>query len=505
MQGMVVVLQSREDLVIDLTLDYSGIQVQAGDVITVPYVPYGWEAFNSGYGKLFRVSQVQEAKLDDGSLGARITAFEYNSTVYADDPIQDFVESSNTGLTDPNIFDRPTTPIVLNGPIANGAINYFTVSSNVPTSGTTLYMDFNVGNSSNLQTHESYSSVQIGDGTPYSANSTVTINVADLNPGTYYWSATARNDIAGKQGNSSAGFTWVGPAVADYTVNNFVCANSTGNVVTTVESTANVRVGMKVAVTGGTGAVAANTVVTNVLSANTFSINPAPTTAFSCATLVVAGGGITYNQISPSLGLSQGIGGTNFSITQTALPVDVTTTSTRNVPVYIPGVSIPATNFFPWLYATSSITFGTNGNNYYGANSTGTFQPSNANILLIDDGDDNWWKVIFDDFPAGTVSNNEQYNMNYGFTIVSDTDNTLIQVVVATTDNTIPYYQGLTEYMGSYVLYEGLPVIISGLRNFFPGGALDGGAVFIRNLTPGSTIAVMTGSLASTKSPKSYF
>jgi hypothetical protein len=217
--GLRRMLQSREDLVIDLTLDYSGIQVQAGDVITVPYVPYGWEAFESGYGKLFRVSQVQEAKLDDGSLGARITAFEYNSTVYADDPIQDFQESSNTGLTDPNIFDTPTTPIVSLAPIANGAINYFNVSSNVPTSGTTLYMDFNVGNSGNLQTHKSYSSVQIGDGTPYTANSTVTINVADLNPGTYYWSATARNDIAGKQSSSSDAFAWGGPSVTDYNAN----------------------------------------------------------------------------------------------------------------------------------------------------------------------------------------------------------------------------------------------------------------------------------------------
>ena len=217
--GVRRLLQSREDLVIDCLLDYSGIQVVAGDVICIPFIPYGWEAFNSGYGKLFRVSQVQEAKLDDGSLGARITAFEYNETIYADDPIQDYVESSNTGLTDPNIFDRPTTPIVTLAPVANGAINYYSVSSNVPAVGTTLYMDFNIGNSSNIQTHKSYSSVQVGDGTPYTANSTITINVADSSPGTYYWSTTARNDVAGRQSNSSASFTWAGPSVTTYNAN----------------------------------------------------------------------------------------------------------------------------------------------------------------------------------------------------------------------------------------------------------------------------------------------
>jgi hypothetical protein len=212
-------LQSREDLVIDFALDYSGIQIEAGDVIAVDFTPYGWEAFNSGYGKLFRVSQVQEAKIDDGSLGVKITAFEYNDTIYANNPFEDFVPESNTGLTDPNIFDRPTTPVVANGVVANGAINYYTVSSNVPAAGTTLYMDFNIGNSSNLQTHKSYSSVQVGDGTPYTANSTVTINVADSSTGTYYWSATARNDVAGRQSNSSTAFTWGGPSVSTYNGN----------------------------------------------------------------------------------------------------------------------------------------------------------------------------------------------------------------------------------------------------------------------------------------------
>lgn len=208
--GVRRLLQSREDLTINCNLDYSGIQIEAGDVVRVTLAEYGWTD------KLFRVSTVSEIKREDGNLGASIIAFEYNDTIYNDQAIQDYVPADNTGLTDPNVFDTPTAPTIANGPIANSAINYFTVTSTVPTVGSTIYMDFNYGNTSNVLAHKSYSSVQTGDGTLYTSGSTVTINVADLDPGTYYWSATARNDVAGKQSNSSAAFNWVGPSVTNY-------------------------------------------------------------------------------------------------------------------------------------------------------------------------------------------------------------------------------------------------------------------------------------------------
>jgi hypothetical protein len=348
--------------------------------------------------------------------------------------------------------------------------------------------------------------VQIGDGTPYTAGSLITVNVADLDPGTYYWSATARNDIAGKQSNSSAGFTWIGPSVTDYKLNTFVCANSTGNVVTTVESTANVRVGMSVIVTGGTGAVAANTLVTNVLSANTFSINPTPTTAFSCATLKVGGGGITANQLSPTVGISTSIGGEKFSVIENnLLPVNVTSTSTRNIPVFIDGTSISANNIMPWFQGTSSVTFGTNGNNYYGANSTGMFTPNNASKLLIDDGEDNWYKVLFDTFPAGTMTNDDQYNMFGGLNVVANVDCT-IQIATGYSDNTIAYYECDGDRMDTYNLKANQPIIITFSRFWFGASAIfDGSAVFARNITASSRVYFINGDIASSKKPFAYF
>jgi len=214
--GIRRLLQSREDLTIDCTLDYSGIQIQAGDVIRVIFEPYGWDGVEFPDGKLFRVSQVQEAKLDDGSLGARITAFEYNGTVYYDDPINDFVPASNTGLTDPNIFSSPGTPTVATNPLTDGNVKSFKVTSTSSLTGSVLYMDFNYGTSNNVTTHKLYKTVSKGDGTPYTASTSVNIDVTDLPPATYYWSVTARNDQAGRSSASSSGFGWAGPNVTTY-------------------------------------------------------------------------------------------------------------------------------------------------------------------------------------------------------------------------------------------------------------------------------------------------
>jgi hypothetical protein len=62
-------LQGREDLIITLKTDYSGIQVEAGDVIRVTNETYGWTD------KLFRVSNVIEEKDSEGNLFASFTGF----------------------------------------------------------------------------------------------------------------------------------------------------------------------------------------------------------------------------------------------------------------------------------------------------------------------------------------------------------------------------------------------------------------------------------------------
>ena len=205
------ILQSREDLVIDFALDYSGIQIEAGDVITVKFTPYGWDDdIEFPDGKLFRVSSVQEAKIDDGTLGVKITAFEYNNTIYANNPFEDFVPEINTGLKNPSISNNPGTPVFATNTLANsGAVTSFSMTSTVPSSGTIIAMDFNLGNTSNISTHKLYSTVNAADGIPFTNSQSLTININDQKIGNYYGSVTARTIAnTGYVSNVGGPFAW---------------------------------------------------------------------------------------------------------------------------------------------------------------------------------------------------------------------------------------------------------------------------------------------------------
>lgn len=425
--GVRRLLQSREDLTITCNLDYSGIQVVAGDVVRVTLAEYGWAD------KLFRVSQVQETKTSDGFLGARITAFEYNSSIYADNAINNFIPEANTGLTDPNIFTSPSIPVIANVALFNGAVNSFTVSSNVPAQGTTLYMDFNVGTSSNVQTHKSYTSVQVGNGTPYTANSTVTINVADLSPNTYYWSTTARNDVAGRQSNSSSSFAWAGLAVSTY--------NSVSN-------------------TGG-------------ITFTNLGLNTGASLLMSSYSYSVAGSGGPVT-----------------------LPVDITSfgtsikTANFDIPKYITGTTVSSTEYYPYYQGTSSTADG------FLANSTSQYYPSSAGFLNTYNGDNDWWVVDYNTFNGNTVPTTQSYLISYFMQVVANANTTIQLSTFSTASSAGDIMAWRNDRWTTYDLIENVPRTIS-FDNLASGSAVvDGGGIVMRNMLTGTQVDVVTGSLS---------
>lgn len=494
--GVRRLLQSREDLTISCNLDYSGIQIEAGDVVRVTLAEYGWTD------KLFRVSQVQETKTADGFLGSRITAFEYNSTIYSDNAIQDYVPADNTGLPNPNIFDTPPAPTVANGPIENGSINYFTVTTQVPTSGSTLYMDFNVGNSNNVNTHLSYTSVAIGNGTPYTQGSTVSISVADLNPATYYWSATARNDQAGKQSASSNAFIWVGPSVANYAYIDFNCVYSNGNVITiaNTDSTANVRVGMNVIKTGGTGTLAANTKVTAITSGTTFIINPTPVVALNCANIRVYGGGIDYDNMNPNVNITTTLGGYSYTtaIANTVtMPINITSignisTGNFDASKYMTVSYTGGGGTYPFYAGTSNVADG------YTLNSTSPFNPGLAAQLFLYNGDLNWYVLDYVYVGANAVSTQEELNILTTHQIVANA-NSLIQLLpfVSISGNANGIYAD-TQILHTVDLYTGEPEIIDLELTIQGTNSISGGGVLIRNFNSANVI-IPNGTISLTK------
>lgn len=424
--GVRRLLQSREDLTITLNLDFSGIQIEAGDVVRITLEEYGWDE------KLFRVSQVQETKDDQGNLGASITAFEYNSSIYTNNAINDFIPEANTGLTDPNILSIPGTPTVATNDLLAGAIASFKVTSTVPSGGTTLYMDFSYGTTSDVTTHKLYRTITPTDGVQFTASSSVFVDINDLPAGTYYWSVRARNSQAGRTSLSSSGYTWNGMNLTDYT--SVIKSGASGSTTTIDVDTTGVVPGQNVEVAGGTGSLSSTAKVLAILSAGQLLLNSAPVSALSGAVLKFFGGGVDPKQLpygTPTMyfgGYTLGDG----------LPVNVTTDPARNVPIIVPGTDPGPTLIWPWAQGTSSTSDG------YFEDSTAEFEPVNASYIAPwNDGDYDWYTMGETELTGVTITPTTPFSYSISFNVWSDTPGAQFQMA--------PYVENV-DAPGTYIV-----------------------------------------------------
>lgn len=99
---------AREDLQIKCKVNYVGLQLEAGDIVTLTNANYFWTA------KLFRIGQVVEEFNDDGSITTSLSLMEFNPTVYDDVNVTQFTPAPNTGIGNPLNFGTLTAPVVLN-------------------------------------------------------------------------------------------------------------------------------------------------------------------------------------------------------------------------------------------------------------------------------------------------------------------------------------------------------------------------------------------------------
>jgi hypothetical protein len=347
------IYQSREDLVIAFRLDYSGIQVEAGDIIRVTHEVYGWTD------KLFRVNNVSETKDEGGNLYADIQAFEYSDQIY-DDIVQDYVPAFNTGLSDPNVISSPGAPTIVNFTDANALITGFNVTSTSPTDGIVLYMDFNYGINSNVQEHRLYRTIQQANSAPYAGNTSVTIPVNDLPKGFYYWSTTARNNLSGKRSPSSDFFNWDGANIQPYNPN-----TATGGIIG--------------------NQIQNNTIVNNNIANYTLQNGK------------IANNTLTINNFNTNLSVMTSIGYSDCFIMDNVgnnyiAPVNVTTRSNYSGvgtdPFFITGTNPGASYIFP-VYQNTATT----ANGYY-TDSTGVWQPGEADNTARENGDWNWYIIL---------------------------------------------------------------------------------------------------------------
>jgi len=180
--------QNREDLIVSFSTNYTGIQVNAGDVVTVTNGYYGWNV------KQFRVMQVKEVSLPDGSLGAGIQLIEYNSAVYGTGDITQFVPAPNSGIPSPNYFSALAAPTVTGYPSA--AIPHFDVSTYVPmvgrvTNGSLYYTTTPTPVASD---YKLLTTAQTANSQPVTNNTFYVFANQSLPSGTYYFAYTVASE-----------------------------------------------------------------------------------------------------------------------------------------------------------------------------------------------------------------------------------------------------------------------------------------------------------------------
>jgi hypothetical protein len=192
---------SRNDIIINFTMDYSGIQIDAGDVIAIKHDWYGWVpgAYGDGTypGKPFRVTQVRESKDSNGFLTAQITATAYNDQDYT--PGEHYTTTQQfSGLTDPEYISKPTAPTIS---YVNTSTAVYWVNGEIPAEGNVVGMEFwysvkgsGLGDNNyflysvqNYTNGPLYPRTAVGGATYYEQ-----LQLNDLPAGTYYWRTRAQ-------------------------------------------------------------------------------------------------------------------------------------------------------------------------------------------------------------------------------------------------------------------------------------------------------------------------
>ena len=205
-----VLEQSREDLIVNFNTTYYGIQVEAGDVVSVTNNDYGWCAPAYPDGKPFRVMKVNEAAIGDGTLGARLELSEYNAEVYDDKDITQFAPVANSGLVSPIYFSPLTAPVVV-ASYPSASVPSFDLQITTPVTGRAVFANIYYSTTPTPTTTDLVLLyyTQTSDNKPAPANTAIVFPNFVLPAGTYYFVFNVGNNdsLSALSGVSSA-FVW---------------------------------------------------------------------------------------------------------------------------------------------------------------------------------------------------------------------------------------------------------------------------------------------------------
>jgi hypothetical protein len=205
-----VLEQSREDLIVNFNTTYYGIQVEAGDVVSVTNTDYGWCAPTYPDGKPFRVMKVNEAAIGDGTLGARLELSEYNADVYDDKDITQFAPVANSGLVSPIYFSPLSAPVVV-ASYPSATIPNFDLQITTPVTGRAVFANIYYSTTPTPTTTDLVLLyyTQTSDNKPAPANTAIVFPNFVLPAGTYYFVFNVgNNDSLSALSAVSSAFVW---------------------------------------------------------------------------------------------------------------------------------------------------------------------------------------------------------------------------------------------------------------------------------------------------------
>ena len=190
----------REDLQIKCKVNYVGLQLEAGDIVTLTNANYGWTA------KLFRIGQVIEEFNDDGSITTALSLMEFNPAVYDDLNVTQFTPAPNTGIGNPLNFGTLTAPVVSSSS-PSAAIPSINLSVTASSAGIVQYAEVwysAYSNPSAAQRIFAGTTAVNSNGNPYTPSAVMgTVTLTNIAQGDWYFFVQMVNAL-GKSNFSSA-------------------------------------------------------------------------------------------------------------------------------------------------------------------------------------------------------------------------------------------------------------------------------------------------------------
>jgi hypothetical protein len=197
---------AREDLQVRCKVNYVGLQLEAGDIVTLTNVNYGWSA------KLFRIAQVIEEFNADGSITTALSLMEFNPAVYDDYNATQFTPSPNTGIGNPLNFGTLTAPTVSSSS-PNAATPSFSLNVIASSAGIVQYAEVwysAYSNPSAAQRIFAGTTAINSNGDPFTPSTTMgLVTLTNIAQGNWYFFVQMVNGL-GKSNFSSASalFQW---------------------------------------------------------------------------------------------------------------------------------------------------------------------------------------------------------------------------------------------------------------------------------------------------------